>query len=106
MHTPLMDTHTEVKRWFVHNLETDKLNIYTGGKSEWLSISQADRDRIKNSCLWSRSIDGWVSRNKGGKSRFHALEILERNGFEDRGTEGVKLSFTEKIEAEQARATN
>ena len=91
-------------RYFVHNLETDKLNIFTGGKSDWLTIPEADRERIKNSCLWSRSINGWVSRSKGGKVRFYALEVLERNGFEYRGTEGEKLGFIEQIEVEQARA--
>src|SRR4051794_18230190 len=93
-----------MKRYYVHNLETDKLNIFTGGKSDWLSISAEDRERIKKACLWSRSINGWVSRSKGGKSRFYALDVLERNGFEDRGTEGERLSFTEQIEAEQDRA--
>jgi hypothetical protein len=47
-------------RYYVHNLETDKLNIFTGGKSDWLSIPEADRERIKGACLWSRSMNGWV----------------------------------------------
>lgn len=91
-------------RYFVHNLETDKLNIYTGGKADWATIPDADRERIKNACLWSRSINGWVSRAKGGKSRFYALEELARNGFEDRGATGEKLTFVEQIESKQERA--
>jgi hypothetical protein len=91
-------------RYYVHNLETDKLNIYTGGKPDWLSLPEADRERIKNACLWSRNINGWVSRNKGGAARFYALEVLQRNGFEDRGTVGERLSFAERIEATQERA--
>lgn len=92
-----------MSRYFVHNLETDKLNIFTGGKADWLTIPEADRERIKNACLWSRSINGWVSRCKGGLGRFSS-EVLERNGFENRGTEGEKLSFVEQIEAKQERA--
>jgi hypothetical protein len=91
-------------RYFVHNLETDKLNIFTGGKADWLTIPDADRERIKNACLWSRSINGWVSRCKGGLSRFYASEVLERNGFENRGTESERLSFIEQIEVKQERA--
>src|SRR5574340_791264 len=91
-------------RYYVHNLETDKLNIFTGGKADWLSLPEADRNRIKSACLWSRSINGWVSRAKGGISRFYASEVLERNGFKNRGTEGEKLSFAEKVEAEQQKA--
>jgi len=93
-------------RYYVHNLETDKLNIFTGGKADWLTIPEADRERLKNSCLWSRSINGWVSRNKGGIGRFYASAVLARNGFEDRGTEGERLNFAEQIEAKQDRAAN
>lgn len=93
-----------MSRYYVHNLETDKLNIFTSGKSDWLTIPEADRERIKNSCLWSRSINGWVSRCKGGMSRFYAEEVLKRNNFEDHGTIGEKLSFTEQIETKQERA--
>lgn len=95
-----------MSRYYVHNLETDKLNIFTAGKSDWMTIPEADRDRLKNACLWSRSINGWVSRCKGGKSRFYALEVLERNGFEDRGKEGEKLGFADQIAATQERAAN
>lgn len=38
---------SDLKRYYVHNLETDKLNIFTGGKADWLSIPEADRDRIE-----------------------------------------------------------
>ena len=91
-------------RYYVHNLETDKLNIFTGGKADWLTIPEADRERIKSACLWSHSINGWVSRCKGGMSRFYAEDVLKRNGFEDRGTEGERLTFAEQIEAKQDRA--
>lgn len=91
-------------RYYIHNLETDKLNIFTGGKPDWLTIPEADRDRIKSACLWSRSINGWVSRCKGGIGRFWAADVLKRNNFEDRGTEGEKLSFLEQVEAKQERA--
>lgn len=91
-------------RYYVHNLETDKLNIFTGGKADWLTIPETDRERIKNACLWSRSIEGWVSRTKGGTARFYGLEVLKRNGFEDRGKAGERLSFIEQIEAKQEHA--
>lgn len=91
-------------RYFIHNLETDKLNIFTGGKADWQTIPEPDRERIKNACLWSRSINGWVSRARGGLARFYAADLLEKHGFENRGTEGEKLSFVEQIQAKQERA--
>jgi hypothetical protein len=93
-----------MERYYIHNLETDKLNIFTGGKSDWLTIPEADRERIKSACLWSRSMNGWVSRCKGGMARFYAEDVLKRNGFENRGTEGQKLSFVEQVEAKQEKA--
>lgn len=92
-------------RYFVHNLETDKLNIFTGGKSDWITLPEADREKIKSACLWSRSINGWVSRGKGGSWNFLGLkQTLPGLGFEDRGIEGEKLGFIEQIEATQERA--
>jgi len=92
-------------RYFVHNLETDKLNIFTGGKAEWMSMPDADREEIKRACLWSRSIDGWVSRGKSSSwNVIHLRDKLKALGFEDRGSDGEKLSFAEQVAAKQERA--
>jgi hypothetical protein len=89
-------------RYFVHDLESDKLHIFTGGKADWLTIPEADRDQIKRACLWSGSRGCWVSRALA--HRFWARDVLLRNGFEDRGTTGAKLTFAEKVEAREQRA--
>jgi hypothetical protein len=89
-------------RYFIHNLETDKLNIFTGGKSEWLALPEAQRQSIKSNCLWARSINGWVSRAKGANP--YLRTILAEAGFEDRGTQGERLSFAEQVGAKQERA--
>lgn len=92
-------------RYFVHNLETDKLEIHTGGKADWMTLSEPDRNEIKRSCLWSGSRGCWISRSKSGGTGFYFLQgHLKRLGFEDRGKEGEWLAFAEKVEQEQARA--
>jgi hypothetical protein len=92
-------------RYFIHNLETDKLEIHTGGKADWLSLPEADRDEIKRSCLWSGSRGCWVSRAKSGGTGFYFLrQHLPKLGFEDRGTEGARLTFAEQVAAIQERA--
>ena len=92
-------------KYYVHNLETDKLNIFTGGKADWMSLAAPSRDEIKKCCLWSRTIEGWVSRGKGDSWNAHHLRaILPGLGFEDRGTEGEKLAFADQIERDQDRA--
>lgn len=92
-------------RYFVHDLETDKLHIFTGGKADWLTIEEAKRNEIKRGCLWSNRNGCWHSRCTSKNWNFDNLKkILTKLGFEDRGQEGEKLSFAEKIEAQQQRA--
>lgn len=91
-------------RYFIHDLETNKLHIHTGGKSDWLSLPRDDQDRIKRSCLWSPSRNCWVSRALAPVARANLGSTLARLGFEDRGTSGEKVSFAEKLEAKQERA--
>lgn len=93
-----------MSRYFVHDLESNKLHIFTGGKADWLSLPEVDRESIKSACLWSRFRNCWVSRALAPKARIYLGDILKRLGFEDRGTDGEKLTFAEQIEAKQERA--
>jgi hypothetical protein len=91
-------------RHFVHDLESDKLQISTGGKADWLTLAEGDRDAIKRNCLWSKSRNCWVSRALAPRARIYLGDLLTRLGFEDRGQQGERLSFAEKVEARQERA--
>lgn len=91
-------------RYFVHNLEEDRLHIHTGGKSDWLTIPENDRNEIKRACLWSKSRNCWLSRAKGRKALIYIGDALKRAGFEDRGEDGEKLSYAEQVEAKQQKA--
>jgi hypothetical protein len=91
-------------RYYVHDLESDKLQIHTGGKAEWQQLAEADRQEIKRGCLWSNSRGCWVSRALAAKAKWHLAAVLGRLGFEDRGTVGERLTFAEKVEAQQERA--
>ncbi len=93
-------------RSFVHDLETDKLLIRTGGKADWLSLPDADRDTIKRNCLWSSSRGCWISRGKRDRALIFLRDILASLGFEDRGEEGERLAFAERVEAQQERAAD
>jgi len=89
--------------YYVHNLETDKLNIFTG-RENWKLLSAELQIIIKRYCLFSRSQSCWVSKALGGPSRIWWLDKLKAAGFEDHGTVGEKLSFAEQVEAKQERA--
>jgi hypothetical protein len=94
-------------RYYHHDLNSDKVHIFTGGKADWLTFPPQDRDAFKRNCLWSGSRNCWVSRSKG-KSRILMFlgETLKRLGFEDRGEVGSRLSFAEKVAEEQSRAAD
>ena len=91
-------------RYYVHDLESDKLHIHTGGKADWLTLPDADRDAIKRGCLWSNSRGCWVSRAKWAGATMHLRPLLSRLGFEDRGEAGERLAFADKVTAVQERA--
>jgi hypothetical protein len=90
-------------RYFIHDLETDKLHVHTGGKAGWLSLDASDREAIKRNCLWSKARGCWLSRAMAGNA-YLLKELLTRLGFEDRGREGERLSFAEQVEAKQEKA--
>jgi hypothetical protein len=91
-------------RYFIEDREEDRLHIFTGGKSDWKSLPEAQRNEIKRACLWSRTRNCWLSRAKAAGARTFLVPLLLELGFEDRGAEGDKLTFAEKVEQEQERA--
>jgi hypothetical protein len=92
------------QRYYVHDLETNKLHIHTGGKADWKSLPQKDQDEIKRACLWSSKRGCWVSRALMPKALYWLRDVLARTGFEDRGQEGEKLAFAEQVASVQERA--
>lgn len=90
-----------MSKYFVHNRETDKVHIFTGGKAAWMESPSDLRDHVKRYCTFSRTGECWMSKAKGG---IWWKDKLIAAGFEDRGTEGQRLSFAEQIEQQQERA--
>lgn len=91
-------------RYFIRDLESDKIHLHTRDKADWLSIPQEKRDAIKRNCLWSRKRNCWVSRAKTQTALIYMREILSGLEFEDGGEQGTRRSFAEQIEAKQERA--
>jgi Domain of unknown function (DUF3560) len=87
--------------YFIRNLETNKVEIYTGSKEAWKELPSEVREHIKRYCNFSRaSGDAWISK---AYNPWWADKLTEW-GFEDRGKEGEKLSLEERIERKQERA--
>jgi len=90
--------------YYIKNIEDDKLEIHFS-KAEYLAMPEDHKKLIKSSCLFSGSRSCWRSRSKI-QSAWHIENKLKEWGFEDKGTEGEKLSFAEKVEREQDKAAD
>jgi hypothetical protein len=95
-----------VERYFILDLTENKLEVHTGGKSEWNALPESQRNDIKRQCLWSSRRGCWVSRVHGDRADVFLIPVLKAAGFADRGTKGEKRSFAEQVEAEQERAAD
>lgn len=93
-----------MSRYFIHDLESDKLHIFTAGKPDWQAISKEDQATIKRNCLFSGRRSCWISKAKYHKAKIYLGDLLSKLGFADRGSEGEKLSFAEQVEARQIKA--
>lgn len=96
--------NTNFQNFFIHNLETDKLNIHTA-KEFYSNLSTEQQKTIKQFCLWSRTSNCWISKGKAEHCN-RLIDQLVEMGFAYLGQEGERKSFAEKIESKQARAEN
>lgn len=92
----------ESGNFYVHNLETDKLNIFTS-KPFYKQLPLEKKKAISRYCLWSRPQDCWVSKAKAGNC-YRLIENLNEMGFLNGGTRGEKISFEEQQLRKQHRA--
>lgn len=92
----------ETDNYFVHNKETEKLNIYTT-KQFYNALEQQKRKFISRFCLWSGRQQCWISKAKA-ENAIYLRSKLSEMGFVDRGSTGERLSFEEKVDKEQEKA--
>lgn len=92
----------ETENYYLANLETGKLNIYTT-KDFYDNLPEQEKKKIRDFCLWSRYLECWISKGKAENCDYLKSK-LRKMGFEDRGSTGEKLSFEQKVSAEQKKA--
>lgn len=91
-----------MSRYYVHDLEEDKLHLHTAGKADFQRLPEELKKAIKGSFVWSGARGCWLGRRKG---RFAwCLDKLKAAGFEDRGEQGERLSFAEQVETSEQKA--
>lgn len=88
--------------YFVHNLETQKLELHFG-KEDYDALSDVQKASIKGAFLWGSRSGCWISRCKE-PNLYRAINVAKALGMEDQGRIGERLSFAEQQERKSDRA--
>lgn len=91
-----------MENYFVHNLETDKVNVFTT-KEFYKGLPQEAKKYLVGHCLFSRTQGCWISKAKFSGSGGLRTWLTE-NGFTNNGSVGAELSFTDQVEKQKERA--
>lgn len=87
---------------YIKNLETGKIELHFA-KSDYMSLPEESKKKIKSNFLFSRFAGGWVSRSKD-PNLYHAIQIAKELNLTYEGEKGEKLSFAEQVETFQEKA--
>lgn len=89
---------------YIKNKETGKIELHFD-KSEYIALSNEDKQMIKGAFLFSRYSSAWVSRGKfPSYSYIRAEEVAKKLGIEDGGEVGETLSFAEQMQVKAEKA--
>lgn len=89
-------------RAYIFNLETTKIELHFE-KSEYDSLTESDKRKIKSYFLWSRKGNCWVSRAKE-PNLWGAIRVAKELGFTEEERQGERRSFAEQVEIQKERA--
>lgn len=87
---------------YLMNAETQKLEMYFD-KSEYMDLSEDDKQSIKSNFLFSRRSGAWISRAKYPNT-YRAEQVAKKLGLEYEGMQGETISYEEQLERKAERA--
>lgn len=102
MNTNANTTPATTTDYFVHNLETGKLELHFD-KSTYAALDADAKQRIKGAFLWGRNSGCWISRCKF-PNLYGPRRVAESIGLTDAGTTGERMSFADQMERKAERA--
>jgi hypothetical protein len=89
---------------YIFNLETTKIELHFE-KSEYDTLSDAQKKLLKSNFLWSRMGHCWVSRCKE-PNLYRAKKAARELGFDEETRKGERLSYAGQLERKTERAEN
>lgn len=87
---------------YIKNLETLKIELHFE-KSEYMALSEKQKESLKSGFLWSNAGKCWVSRAKE-PNLYWAIKTAKELGFTEEEKKGERLSFAEQMERKAERA--
>jgi hypothetical protein len=87
---------------YIKNLETLKIELHFE-KSDYMALSENDKQKLKSAFLWSKSGKCWVSRAKE-PNLYWAIKTAKELGFTEEEKRGERISFAEQMERKAERA--
>ncbi len=87
---------------YIKNLETLKIELHFE-KSDYMAMSENDKQKLKSAFLWSNSGKCWVSRAKE-PNLYRAIKTAKELGFTEEEKRGERISFAEQMERKAERA--
>jgi len=87
---------------YIKNLETLKIELHFE-KSDYMAMSENDKQKLKSAFLWSKSGKCWVSRAKE-PNLYWAIKTAKELGFAEEEKRGERISFAEQMERKAERA--
>jgi len=97
-----MENKEITKPYYVKNEESGKLNIFLG-KDFYQNLPDTGKAVFRSHCLWSRTMDCWISKAKEGNCWYLKSKLVEM-GIENRGSTGERLPFEQQISRQQEKA--
>ncbi len=86
---------------YINNLETGHIELHFE-KSDYQSLTDAEKRELKGAYLWSRYASAWVSRST--KDHYTAKRVAEKLGFAEEEKQGERLSFAEELQVKAEKA--
>jgi hypothetical protein len=87
---------------YIKNLETLKIELHFE-KSDYMAMSENDKQKLKSAFLWSNYGKCWVSRAKE-PNLYRAIKTAKELGFTEEEKRGERISFAEQMERKAERA--
>lgn len=89
---------------YILNKESSRIELHGFTRDKYQQLSVDQKSELKRAYLFSGKFKMWVSRST--RNHYNAVRVAKQFGFEDGGSTGERLSYSEQLERKSEKATN